>query len=650
MIRRLALAAVVGGLVLLGLQPAGAQAATGIRIREAALSVDGKTDVIVQVSGSAAGRTLSAANFSVTEEGQAVEGLVVQPLLKTTIRPIAVDLVMDTSGSTAGRPLADAKAAAKSFVNTLPAGVRIGLVSFGDRPTALAGFTTNKAQIRALIDRLSANGSTALYNAVRLSAQRLGRESGAQRNMVVFSDGADTVGGTTLNQAIAAARSAKAPVTSVGLRTGDFDVAPLNSLATTTAGQVVTVGQSAALASAFRQVAQELASQYVISYNSARTTPAELDLAITLSVDGATSRDSIVVLNSRTKAAVGNPSQAPKDLEPPKPLIGAFATKTGYYVGIIAGFLALLFFLGMLLWRPGGSQAAKVLQRGLRLYTRSDRRKQQPEGGLSGTAFGRRAVELVGKVPKTQALEARLQILIDRAGWPLRSTEFIIFQIGGLIVGAILGFFLFSRWWMGILLMAFGFVAPRLALAQAVAKRSGAFVSQLPDTLQLLSGSLQAGYAFLQALDTIVKEAPQPTSTEFSRVLAESRLGMPLEDALNAMSERVGSDDFKWVVLAINIQRQVGGNLAQLLTTVANTLREREQVRRQIKVLSAEGRLSAVILIALPFLLFGYISFANPSYLHSLTSEAVGKIMIAGAIVLIVLGALWMRKIIKIDV
>jgi tight adherence protein B len=199
-------------------------------------------------------------------------------------------------------------------------------------------------------------------------------------------------------------------------------------------------------------------------------------------------------------------------------------------------------------------------------------------------------------------------------------------------------------------LLAGGAVLPRLVLANRVAKRESLFLSQLPDVLQLLSGSLQAGYGFMQAIDTVAKEATPPASTEFSRVLAEARLGMPVEDALNSMAERVGGEDFRWVVLAINIQRQVGGNLAALLSTVAATLREREMVRRQIKVLSAEGRLSAIILVALPFLLAGYISVVNPGYLQTMFDETVGKIMVAGGVVLMGIGIVWMRKIIKIDV
>src|SRR5207249_11419889 len=154
----------------------------------------------------------------------------------------------------------------------------------------------------------------------------------------------------------------------------------------------------------------------------------------------------------------------------------------------------------------------------------------------------------------------------------------------------------------------------RTLLARAIASRETLSLAQLPETLQLLAGSLRAGYAFQQAVDTLANESPEPTSAEFGRVMTETRLGMAVEVALERMAERVDSDDFPWGVLAVNIQRQVGGNLAELLTTTADTLREREQVRRQVKTLSAEGRLSMRIRTGLPFLLSGYMSLVNPSY------------------------------------
>lgn len=650
--------AAVGVAALVAVLTAGAafgqQAALEVTLRSLDLRPDGTTNLVVSVTGSAVTGPLGQSNFQVSEAGQGVEGFAVNALSQTSAQPVTVALVMDVSGSTAaGGALTNAKNAARLFVSGLPANVRIALISFNNAVTTRIGFTTDKGRVNALIGALQPSGGTALYDAVVRAAGLLNSVAGAQHNMVVFSDGADTDSRANLGQAINAARAAKAPVTSVVLQTPGFNPGALSQLATAVkGGRSVRVGQSGELASAFGQVAQDIASQYVISYVSDRLEPKDLDISVTALVGSARAQDTSTVGNPRTGE---KPSSALPGASRPyksRAIVSAFATKTGYYVGIGAVFLAAMMFLGIMLYAPQKGRAAQVLQRGLRLYSRGDRKveKQRQEGFLSGTAVGRRAVELVDKVPKSQAFEERTQVLLDRAAWPLRATEFLVLQIVGAIVGGLMGFVLFARWWLGPVLILFGAIVPRLVLAQRVAKREATFLAQLPDTLQLLAGSLQAGYGFLQAIDTVAKEAAPPASTEFSRVLAEARLGMPVEDALNSMAERVGGTDFRWVVLAINIQRQVGGNLAQLLTTVANTLREREFVRRQIKVLSAEGRLSAIILVALPFLLAGYISVVNPGYLKVMTEVTIGKIMIGGGIVLMGIGIIWMRKIIKIDV
>jgi tight adherence protein B len=645
-----ALAALIGGTAF------AQTSALEVNIREAQLSADGTTKLVVSVVGSAVpGAGLGQDNFSISESGQNVDAFNVESLSGAASgEVVSVSIVMDVSGSTAGAPIADAKNAARSFVNRLPASVRIELIAFSVNPSVRVPFTTDKGRILNGISGLQAGGGTALYDAVILAARELGPLPG-QHNMVVFSDGGDTDSKPrTLADAITAAQRAKTTVTSVGLATTAFDPNVMRQLAgAVKGGRALSVSQSSQLTIAFTQVAQTISSQYILSYISDRLEPKTLDIAVTAKVGSIQASDSSSVINTRTgeKPSVQLPGGGPH-LYQPKALVPFLSSKTGYWVGIASVFAAAMLFLGILLYAPTKGRAAAVLQRGLRLYSRSDRKKekQREEGFLTGTAVGRRAVELVERVPKSEAFEARIQQLLDRAAWPLRSTEFIVLQILGAVVGALLGFGLFGRWWLGIVLLVGGAIVPRLVLAQRVAKREAAFLSQLPDVLQLLSGSLQAGYGFMQAIDTVAKEATPPASTEFSRVLAESRLGMPVEDALNSMADRVGGSDFRWVVLAINIQRQVGGNLAALLSTVANTLREREMVRRQIKVLSAEGRLSAIILVALPFLLAGYISIVNPGYLGELTKATIGKIMIVVGVVLMGIGIAWMRKIIKIDV
>ena len=625
-----------------------------VAIRSAELSPDGTTKLVVSASGSAVHGTLNQGNFTVTEAGQAVPSFTVESLSSSSVEDVTVVLVMDVSGSMAGQPIIDARNAARTFVSGLPSNVRIALVSFSDKPSTRVGFTTDKGRVLAEISGLQANGGTALYDAVVQGTNLLNSFPGAQHNMVLFSDGGDSASHASLNDATNAVRSAKASATVVGLVTSQTDQHALDSLAGAyKGGRSLRVNQSAQLASAFTQVAQTISSQYVLTYVSSRQQPRDLDIVVGVKVGSASAQDTSTVINTRTgeKPASVAPGTEAHPYQSRAP-IAAFASKVGYYIGIGGVFAAVLIFLGVLLYAPQKGKAAQVLQRGLRLYSRGERKKiKQPEEGfLTGTAVGRRAMELVDKVPKSEAFEARIQTLLERAAWPLRSTEFIVLQIAGAFVGALIGFGLFGRWWLGIVLLVGGAIVPRLVLAQRVAKREALFLSQLPDVLQLLSGSLQAGYGFMQAIDTVAKEATPPASTEFSRVLSEARLGMPVDEALNAMAERVGGEDFRWVVLAINIQRQVGGNLAALLGTVANTLREREMVRRQIKVLSAEGRLSAMILVALPFVLAGYISIVNPGYIGQLFKVTIGKVMVAGGVVLMGLGILWLRKIIKIDV
>jgi tight adherence protein B len=191
---------------------------------------------------------------------------------------------------------------------------------------------------------------------------------------------------------------------------------------------------------------------------------------------------------------------------------------------------------------------------------------------------------------------------------------------------------------------------PYVWMVRSLKKRRSILGEQLADTLSILASSLRAGYSFLQALDTVSKEVGEPSAGEFQRVVAEIRLGRPIDDALTAMGDRIGSEDLKWAVIAINVQRQVGGNLAEVLDVVANTVRERAYIRRQVQVLSADGRLSVGILTALPFFMVLYISVVNPEYIKPLFTTTPGlAILIAGA-TLLAIGVAVMRKIIKIDV
>jgi tight adherence protein B len=193
-------------------------------------------------------------------------------------------------------------------------------------------------------------------------------------------------------------------------------------------------------------------------------------------------------------------------------------------------------------------------------------------------------------------------------------------------------------------------LVPFALLNQLAARRRRAFLSQLPDTLQLLASSLRAGYSLIQGLDAVAEEVDDPTGRELRRVVLETRLGRDMELALEDLAKRMDSRDFDWVVMAIRIQREVGGNLAELLSNVAETMISRERLRREVSALTAEGRLSAIVVGALPLVIGAAIMVLNPGYINTLFTDPMGKAMLLGAVVLMAIGFVWMRKTIEIDV
>src|SRR5918996_794912 len=268
-----------------------------------------------------------------------------------------------------------------------------------------------------------------------------------------------------------------------------------------------------------------------------------------------------------------------------------------------------------------------------------------------GTGWIPESVSSFGeRFAKAQGFGEKLDSQLEAAGVSLRSGEFVVGTIGAALLGAVLGAAMLQNVLLAGVIGVVGALVPTLILRMSLNRRSDKMREQLPDVLTIMASSLRAGHSFLQALDTVAREIPAPADVEFQRLVAEIRLGRPAEDALESLADRIGSADFRWAVLAVNIQREVGGNLAEILDNVADTLRERAMMRRQIKVLTAEGRLSAWVLGLLPFALALYMFAVNPEYISLLFTSQIGLIMLGVGGVLLVLGILWMRKIVDIDV
>ncbi|MDR3559878.1 MAG: type II secretion system F family protein [Negativicutes bacterium] len=247
---------------------------------------------------------------------------------------------------------------------------------------------------------------------------------------------------------------------------------------------------------------------------------------------------------------------------------------------------------------------------------------------------------------QSQALET----MLIRAGLPLRGSEFAAIWAGVVIASVLLMFILGGGTpVMTVTGIVLGFALPLLFLRTKAATRVRQFNDQLGDGLMLVANSLRTGYSFLQAVEMVAKEMPQPMAVEFGRVLKEMNLGVATEDALNNLSRRVVSDDLELVITAVLIQRQVGGNLAEVLDNIAGTIRSRIKLKGEVRTLTAQGRVSGIIIGLLPFALGLMIYWINPEYMQILFDHPAGKFMMGGALVSQFLGMMIVRNIVNIE-
>jgi tight adherence protein B len=243
----------------------------------------------------------------------------------------------------------------------------------------------------------------------------------------------------------------------------------------------------------------------------------------------------------------------------------------------------------------------------------------------------------------------KVEQLLEQAKLPLRPAEFLVYAPLMALVVAIFAFLLFGPVIAVVTIVAL-IASPFLILRRQSSSRIKKFAVQLPDALNLLSGSMRAGFSFMQGLEAVADEASEPIRGELQRAFTESRLGRPIEEALDDAARRMESRDLAWAVMAIRIQREVGGNLAELLDTVAETMTHRERLRREIKSLTAEGRMSAIVLSIFPpaFALMLYL--LQPGYMNLLFEETIGIVCVIGGAILSVVGWFWLSRIVKIEV
>ena len=625
--RRLGAALAIAGIaVLLPMSPA-AGADEPLTVVSTDVTSYPDVRVVIAAPGVPGDQLLTDAAFQVTEGGQP------RPVSRVEVLPadhLEVALALDTSGSMAGAPLAAAKAAARSFLGQLPAAVPVSVVGFGASPTVVSARSTDRNAQATAVSGLVARGQTGLYDALGLALAQLPPAGpGIRRVIVLLTDGGDTSSTRTLETTASALVDAGVALFAVELRTNESNPEALSRL-TAGSGRVASASDPAALAGAFDAVARQLVRQYSVTYRSEAHGVAEIDIVLEAQGVRASARPRLELPPAPASdtqpagdvaAGGGSPAGTP---------LGGWAVVLG---GGLCGAAMLLLLLGSL--GSLGSRAPRA--RGLATTrTRTI--------GLSGVT---ERAEVFGEtVLRRRGGVASVSGALDGAGLDIRPGElFVAVAAADLLLVALASVLIGPL--AGVLLFLMVPMVARLGIDVLARRRRKKFTDQLAETLQILAGTLRVGHGLSQGIDTVAREAESPTAEEIRRVAVEIRLGRDLVDALSSLSDRMQSEDFRWVVQAIEIQRDVGGDLAEVLDSVASTIRDRTRIRRQVAALSAEGRMSAWVLMILPFGLAAVMAVTNKAYLSPLFAGAKGLKLIAVGAALLVVGGLWLRRIVK---
>jgi len=565
---------------------------------------------------------------TLTENGNRVLDLSARSLASSK----SVVVAIDRSRSMSGKPLHDAVAAARQFVAQKAPSDQIAVVVFGAKAVQLTGFSSSTIDADDALRTMAVDSrsGTALYDGVALSSRLLAKQPAGGRVLVVLTDGQDVSSKSSLGGALAGARKAGVLVYPIAIGSAGSTVAPLKRLAGSTGGGFRTASTSAALKGVYASVAAELKRTWRLEYVTSARPGDKLHLRIALDPEGAVAAD--VTVPGNLAAARGSGNSLP----------AVFYTPLGGLLMVLLVAFLVLTAAGFLLMGTRGSWVKARLAPHTELGAIARRREKGERLAAFGTLF--RATE---HAFSHRTLWKKVNTRLERAGVPLRTVEFF-YLMGGCGFVVMLLAAMTGRSALGLLIaLVVGAFLPYIWVTFKAKQRMLKFEDQLPDLLVTLAASLKAGHSFKQGIQAIVDEGQEPASKELGRVITDTRLGRPMDEALAETAERIGSKNFSFVITAVTIQRQVGGSLAGLFDMVADTVRQRQQFARKIRSLTAMGRASAYVLIGLPFFVAAAITLLNPSYMDPLYHTSSGHTLMFIGLMMMAFGSLVLRKIVS---
>lgn len=575
-------------------------------------------------------RQLATSDVTVTENGNPVEGVAVQTAASAA--GLGTVLLIDTSKSMKGA-IDDAMAAARAFAARNP-GQPLSVVTFDAVPRVRLPFTTDKDVIEAALATTPKLAlGTVIYDALAAAVAQI-RDSGLTAGRVVLlTDGEDVGSRTAKESAISQLGAERIRVYSVGIESKAFRSRDIEEIAQRTGGTYALAASKGQLTGIYDALGYQLSNEYVLVYRS----PAGPDESVTVDVAVAGLGDAEPLTYTTPKTGSGAPYE--------KSVTDRILQSWLLLVLVVVVFFLLLAFTVRSLLR-----------------IRSNRRLVARLGDFVTLPDEERARERRREVAQLLADAGSS----DRARWrnwqwfsglsedmdvaQIRTPPqaLVVWSIvGGLVVALVLGVLAGPFWIVFGILVPFG---ARWEVGRRAALTRKQFSEQLPDNLEVMASALRSGHSLVGAMNVVVDEAPEPARREFRRVVTDEQLGIPLDEALEVTARRMKNTDLDQVAVVALLQREAGGNMAEVLDQVIENVRARMELRRLIRVLTAQGRLARWIISAVPFFLFFFLLFVNPDHLQPLFTTLSGQIGLVAALGGIVAGSLVIKRIVEFEV
>jgi tight adherence protein B len=577
-------------------------------------------------------RQLDASQVTVTEDGRTVSDLSIVPADEAGGR-LGVVLVIDASLSMRGEPIAGAVAAARAFAEQRGPGQAVAIVTFSARPAVRLRPTTDEEAIAAALaspPRLAAG--TRIHDAVATALGLLEESGVTVGSVVVLSDGADTGSALSASSLTRRAREAGVRIFSVGLRGRGFDPETLVGLAEKSGGEYAEAATGEGLTRLFESLGARLANQYLLRYRSHAGPRQRVTVQVTVEGVEGVARG-VYVSPELPEAPVGAFH---------RPFAETFWRSPAAALGVSI-LSAVLIGIGLAaLLRPRRPTLRKRMAEFVSVAPAAD-------DGRSGALRTDRMLAGAERSLERTAWWARFQEEVEIARISVPAVQIVV----GAVVATLLAGWIASRVGGSFLFAPLALLLPfavRYFVKRKLGRQRQLFAEQLPDNLQVLASALRAGHSLVGALSVVVDDSPEPSKAEFQRVIADEQLGVSLDEAFGVVVRRMASRDLEQVALVAALQRNTGGNTAEVLDRVTDTVRERFELRRMVKTLTAQGRMSRWIVTALPIGLLVFITAVSPEYMRPLFEEPVGRVLLVVGGLMLLAGSLVIKKIVDIKV